>query len=379
MKSLNTAATFALVLMVFYLLNVGEALILPLMVAVTLWYLINVLANAFARIPLVSGLPNGIRLTASVLTFMMLVWALGNFLSGSIDEVIEVIPTYQANLVLRLEHIPFMELLSIEPDSGGLIATVGNWLDLPQIAAVMVGSFTSLLASSGLILIYIGFLFVEQGNFDAKITNLVANGDKEKQLRQIVSTIKDDIQKYISIKLFTSSVTGLLSYTFLRIVEVDFAGVWGLLIFLLNFIPTVGSIVATIFPALIALAQSDGYSLFLLVLIGIGVLQICIGNILEPRLMGNSFNLSPLVILLNLGLWSYIWGIVGMFLCVPFLIIITIVLSYFPGTRAIAVMLSSDGQVRAPPESMLASFSLDSSMNTANLLSKADAASDLTK
>ena len=99
-----------------------------------------------------------------------------------------------------------------------------------------------------------------------------------------------------------STLTGLLSYAYLMIVGVDFAGVWGLLIFLLNFIPTVGSIIATIFPALIALAQSDGYTLFFLVLIGIGAFQVGIGNVLEPRLMGSSFNLSPIIILLNLAL-----------------------------------------------------------------------------
>jgi AI-2 transport protein TqsA len=143
-------------------------------------------------------------------------------------------------------------------------------------------------------------------------------------------------------------------------VEVDFAGVWGLLIFLLNFIPTVGSIIATIFPAMIALAQSDGYTLFILVLVGIGALQIGIGNILEPRLMGNSFNLSPIVILLNLGLWQYIWGIPGMFLCVPFLIILTIILSHFPGTRPIAIILSSDGRLRVPEDGMFDNLEFNS-------------------
>jgi len=138
--------------------------------------------------------------------------------------------------------------------------------------------------------------------------------------------------------------------------------VWGLLIFLLNFIPTVGSIIATIFPAMIALAQSDGYSLFLLVLIGIGVLQIAIGNILEPRLMGSSFNLSPIVILLNLGLWGYIWGIPGMFLCVPFLIILTIILSHFPQTRSIAIILSSDGLLRSHIDETQSLFSFDPSV-----------------
>jgi predicted PurR-regulated permease PerM len=145
---------------------------------------------------------------------------------------------------------------------------------------------------------------------------------------------------------------------------VDFAAVWGLLIFLLNFIPTVGSIVATIFPALIALAQSDGYTLFFLVLLGIGALQICIGNILEPRLMGSSFNLSPVVILLNLALWNAIWGIPGMFLCVPFLIIVAIVLSHFPQTRPVAIMLSSDGNLRVPKEKIITNFSLNPSSSS---------------
>jgi len=181
---------------------------------------------------------------------------------------------------------------------------------------------------------------------------------------KIIERIRDDIQKYISIKVFTSSMTGILSFTFLTIMDVDFAGVWGIIIFLLNFIPTVGSIVATIFPALIALAQSDGYSLFVIVLGGIGVIQVCIGNILEPRLMGSSFNLSPIVILMNLALWGYIWDIPGMFLCVPFLIIVTIVLSHFPQTRPVAIILSSDGRLRVPIDKTIGPFTLNPAANS---------------
>ncbi|MDD9889145.1 MAG: AI-2E family transporter, partial [Gammaproteobacteria bacterium] len=164
--------------------------------------------------------------------------------------------------------------------------------------------------------------------------------------------------------VFTSSMTGILSYIFLRVMDIDFAGMWGIIIFLLNFIPTVGSIVATIFPALIALAQSDGYTLSIIVLGGIGTIQICIGNILEPRLMGSSFNLSPIVILLNLALWGYIWDIPGMFLCVPFLIIVTIILSHFPQTRPIAIILSSDGRLRVPIDKTISHFSFNPSANS---------------
>lgn len=355
--------TFAVVL-VLYLLIVGEALLLPLVIAIALWYLINTLAAAFAKIQIAGfRFPSFVCRLASLLTFVLLIWSLINFLGGRADDVMQVIPVYQENLTERFQNLPLVVVSAFQDQ------LITDWIDLPAYATSVASSFAGILASGGLIMIYVLFLFLEQGNFDQKITALFSNSGSEEDVRKIIGRIRNDIQKYISIKMFTSSLTGLLSYTFLRIVDVDFAGVWGLLIFLLNFIPTVGSIIATIFPAMIALAQSDGYTLFILVLAGIGVLQICIGNILEPRLMGNSFNLSPIVILLNLGLWQYIWGIPGMFLCVPFLIILTIILSHFPGTRSIAIILSSDGRLRVPEDAVFENFNLDP--DGAGLLSSA--------
>lgn len=351
MKIPSYTATALLVVLGFYLLNAGESLLLPLVIAIVLWYLINTLSATFARIEIGSfSFPAPLCLLSSFLTFLLLVWALINFLGGSADGVLEVIPVYQSNLTTRLENLPLFVVTAFQ-DQG-----IAAWISLPEYATSVAASFAGILASGGLILIYILFLFLEQGNFDGKITALFSSSGTEEDVRKIIDRIRNDIQKYISIKMFTSSLTGVLSYIFLRIVEVDFAGVWGLLIFLLNFIPTIGSIIATIFPAMIALAQSDGYTLFVLVLVGIGVLQVCIGNILEPRLMGSSFNLSPIVILLNLGLWQYIWGITGMFLCVPILIIVTIILSHFPQTRSLAIILSSDGRLRVPVDATVEQF-----------------------
>ena len=357
MKTLNYAAIAILVVLVFYLLNAGEGLLLPLVIAITLWYLINTLASAFARIRIgVFHFPKPICLMASLLSFILAIWGLISFLSSTFGDVLDVADQYQINLITRLQDFPLINLADFEGQTPTEL--LGSWINLPSFLASLASSFTGILTSGGIILIYTSFLFLEQGQLRSKIAALVGNPEEE-DVQKILKRIRDDIQKYISIKFFTSSMTGILSYTFLRLVEVDFAGVWGLLIFLLNFIHTVGSIIATIFPAMIALAQSDGYSLFFLVLVGIGVLQICIGNILEPRLMGSSFNLSPIIILLNLGLWNYIWGIPGMFLCVPFLIIITIVLSHFPQTRRIAIMLSSDGRLRVPLDKTMGAFGFD--------------------
>jgi predicted PurR-regulated permease PerM len=369
MKVLNFTASAILVTLVFYLLVVGESLLLPLVIAIALWYLINTLARGFSRIA-VAGFkfPMPVCLGASLLTFLLLIWALVNFLSASADDVLDVAPVYQENLTRRLESVPFIDFTAFEERS--LSELITDWINIPSYASSIASSFAGILANGGLILIYLGFLFLEQGHFSNKISALMSNPDREDEAHRIITRIRDDIQRYISIKMFTSSLTGILSFTFLFAVGADFAAVWGLLIFLLNFIPTVGSIVATTFPALIALAQSDGYTLFGLVLLGIGALQICIGNILEPRLMGSSFNLSPVVILLNLALWNAIWGIPGMFLCVPFLIIVAIVLSHFPQTRRVAIMLSSDGNLRVPKEKIITNFSFTPS--SSSLLGRSD-------
>ena len=363
MKILNYTATAVLIFLIFYLLFIGKDLLLPLVIAIALWYLINVLARAFSHIA-IGGFrfPMPVCLTASFLTFIFLILALINFLSSTVGDVLDVAPIYQENLTTRLENLSFVDMSEFEGQSLPQLLT--TWLDIPSFLTSIASSLTSILASGGLILIYIGFLFLEQGHFTNKITALVADPNKEQDANKIINRIRDDIQKYITIKVITSSLTGILSYIILRIADVDFAGVWGLLIFLLNFIPTIGSIIATIFPALIALAQSDGYTLFLVVLFGIGALQVCIGNILEPRLMGSSFNLSPIIILLNLALWGYIWGIPGMFLCVPFLIIVTIILSHFPQTRPMAIILSSDGRLRVPIEKTVGEFSSNPSVFT---------------
>ena len=183
-------------------------------------------------------------LTASFLTFIFLVLALINFLSSTVDDVLEVAPIYQENLTTRLERISFVDVSEFEGQSLPQLLT--TWINIPSYAASIASSLTSILASGGLILIYIGFLFLEQGHFSNKITALVADPNKEQDANKIINRIRDDIQKYITIKVITSSLTGILSYIILRIVDVDFAGVWALLIFLLNFIPNIGSIIAAI-------------------------------------------------------------------------------------------------------------------------------------
>ena len=143
-------------------------------------------------------------------------------------------------------------------------------------------------------------------------------------------------------------MTGFGSYLILIMVGVDFAAFWGFLIFLLNYIPTIGSLLGVVFPSVLALVQFGTYTEPLIVLGACSAIQMTIGNFIEPRAMGSTLNVSPLVVILSLVVWGTIWGVVGMFLSVPITVALIIIFASFPATRPIAIILSRDGQVDVP-------------------------------
>ncbi len=342
LKLQNFILACFLAALIFYLLIVGQSILLPLVIAIVFWYLINLIAGLFGKIGAGGKpLPPMLCYILSFLTFLAIIRGVVELVASNISGVVRVAPVYQANLEMRWESL--LEFLRIKEEP--TLAQLTEVIDLGQFITGLAASLTNIAANMGIIFIYVIFLLLEQSNFSDKVAGLANSPEKEKRARLLIEKINEDVRKYISIKMLTSSATGVLSYIFLKVVGVDFAEFWALLIFLLNFIPTIGSIVATIFPSLITLVQFDTFTPFFLVLGGVSLIQLMIGNFMEPRLMGNSLNLSPLIILLNLSLWGLIWGIPGMFLCVPLLVISMIVFSHVPETRPIAILLSRDGQI----------------------------------
>ena len=150
---------------------------------------------------------------------------------------------------------------------------------------------------------------------------------REKQLEDTFNRITSQIQRYIIAKVGVNLVAGIVTTIVLRIVGIDFPIVWGLFVFLFNFIPTIGSAVALVFPVLFTLVQFDSIGSMLLVLILMAGIQTLAFNVAEPMIIGKRLNLNPLMILLSVLVWGYIWGIVGMLLSVPLTAIIKIILT----------------------------------------------------
>lgn len=336
------ASSIIVVALTFVLLIEGRDLLIPIAVAIMIWYLLNALARGFHIIPLGRlRLPNWIAMILAIVTVLIGLGLVAELISGNISQVSAAAPGYQANVESLIAKASNVAGFETPPD----IAAVFEQIDLRALATRFASAAAGFAGSFGIVLIYVLFLLFEQKGFDKKMRALFPETGRRDEMRSLLHRMQAQIQTYVAIKTLTSVLTGAISYGVLKIVGVDFAAFWGFIIFLLNYIPTVGSLLGIIFPALLALIQFSTPVPFFIVLGGIGFVQFLIGNILEPRLTGASLNISPLVVILSLALWGSIWGIVGMFLCVPLTVITMIILSYFERTRPIAILLSGDGRI----------------------------------
>jgi len=281
-------------------------------------------------------------LLAALITMGAFAGFLVDLIQSNATQVMAAAPSYKPRIQQLVDSVASLFGVQQPPSIRQMIAS----LDFGPWVSRFATALTSLIGNIGLILIYVLFLLMEQNTFAYKVKALFPDTERRQQVQGMLQQMNKEIQSYLGIKTLISVVTGLLSYMVLLLVGVDYAAFWGVTIFLLNYIPTIGSIVATVFPAVLALIQFDTVTPFLIVVVGLTTIQFLIGSLLEPRMMGNTLNLSPLAVLLLLALWGSVWGVVGMFLSVPLSVIALIVLSHIESTRPIAIFLSSSGELK---------------------------------
>ena len=331
-------------MLVAYLMVVGEPILLPFVIAVFVWHLINALSAQTGRIRIGGhALPGSLRIGGAIALLLLTSWLVARLVFDNVGQVMAAGPTYEQNL-LRLANqggswFGYEELEDIRALLGGLNLTA-------LIRNLTVG-LTGGLGSVGTVAIYTVFLLLEQHHFDAKLTALFPDAEREALVRRILRRIGTEIQTYVWLKTAISAATAAACYLVMKAVGLDLAEFWALLIFALNFIPYIGSWLGVIFPAFLALVQFDSLTPFVVMTAILTVIQFTGGSIIEPRIMGTGLNVSPVFMLLSLALWGTIWGVVGMFLAVPIMVVIMIVCSHVAATRPIAVLLSADGLLRS--------------------------------
>ncbi len=342
MQIQKTASYAIVITFVFALLIIGKPFLVPLFLAIVIWYLINSINQLVRSIPwVIDYMPQWLTLLVSSILIIVVLVLFGNLIAQNIDNFRSSAPNYRLNLEAQLQRI----LAFFGQENRYDLTSLATEFNLNDYLRNLINSVSSIAQRFFLILIYVIFLLVEQDTFPKKLAALSWTKERKENFRRILSQVNDVSRTYILVKFATSLLTAVLSFVVLYFVEVDFPVFWAFLIFILNFIPTIGSIVATAFPALVALIQFDTLGPFVGVLLGIIGIQVLIGSFLEPRLLGSSLNISPFVIILSLVLWGLIWGVVGMLLCVPLTVILIIIFAQFPTTRPIAILLSKKGRV----------------------------------
>ena len=330
-------------------LVLGRSFLIPLAIAVLLWNLLEALIDGFRRVGIGRvRLPRSIAALLAIAAVGLLVYLIGSIILAQGGAVTEAWPRYEE----RLKTIASDLSLWLGPDYSAKVRELIGKFDLTRHAAGFFVTAQSLLLNAILIVLYVGFLMGERRYVSQKIAALFPDAGQARDTDKMLSAISGGIRRYIWIKTLISLLTAFLSYAVLRGLGVDFAETWALLIFFLNYIPNIGSVIGVIFPTLLALVQFDTLVPFFSIAIGLTAIQLIIGNVIDPMLTGRSLNMSSFAIVLLLAFWGTIWGIVGMFLCVPIMMLMMIVCANVPSWRWVAILLSKDGRIEAPTPDM---------------------------
>ncbi len=217
-----------------------------------------------------------------------------------------------------------------------------QWLPTGSITAFFtssLGSFFDLVSNSAVVAFFMLFLIAEVRYFNARFIKAYGR-DRASHILEIVRNINTSVRKYILVKLVVSLATGVLAMIVMGIFRLDFFVFLGILTFLLNFIPYLGSIIATALPVLIAFLQFNSPWTAVWLLLILLLIQNVLGSIIEPKIQGHQLNLSPLVVLFSVMFWGWLWDSVGMILSIPIMATLRIIFQEIDATRPIAIFMS---------------------------------------
>lgn len=324
------------------LLILAESILIPFVYGIVLWFLSRFFKNLLHKIPfLKKRIPNWLLNTFVFALVLIGLSLVSGLITTNIRSLLENSELYKANMDEVMNKLN----ATFQIDLYAQISSTVEKFDYAAMLGSIADSLSGALGDFIMIILYAAFILSEEGSLKGKIKKLFSNPTQYEQATSILKKINDASSDYIRLKTYVSLLTGFIGYVFLAIMGVDAAFFWAFLMFALNYIPTIGSLIATLFPAVFSLIQFGEFTPFIIILAGLGAIEWFIGNVIEPRLMGSSLNLSPLVTILALIVWGQIWGITGMLLSVPITVVMVIIFSQFESTRSVAILLSQNGDI----------------------------------
>ncbi len=340
LNSIKTVLIIVLVLMIFAVLHLLAHLFIPFILALFMAYLIHPMVQKVRT----WGVPSPLAIAGVLFLILAIIVSISLLFFKSIQNFIAdtaKLDFYEQRLNQIVDEV--RELLI----NTNLIEQE-EWFQIPQklfsqarnYLLNFISSTTSFVSYFILFLFYLLFILPGIKNFNTKINRAygVVRGQRITGLNQ---RIIRQLQQYIKAKTIVSSITGISAYLVCLLFGLEFPFIWGTLAFILNFIPNIGSIIATFLPTLLAILQFNNFPQALAMMGALISIQFSLGNILEPRLLSQQLSMSPLVVIISLVVWGWLWGIPGVILSIPIMASFSIIASNFPSLKPIGLLMLS--------------------------------------
>ena len=342
MKLNNITSSLLATFLVIIALVYAKPIMIPFVIALLIWFVVKKLRNLMDKIQFIHKyVPKWIKTMLASFAIFGLLAFIGKMLAANIEDLSKSYITYAKNAEVIALKINDLFGINVHEE---ITKFVTNF-DFASHLDSFFNSISELLGNMVMIIFYTIFLFVEETQFERKIGIIFSESGNLNGFSDTIKKIDKSLASYISLKSVISLLTTTLSYFVLVAVDIDSPMFWAFLVFMFNFIPSIGPIIGTILPALFSLIQFGEFTPFLIILSSLGLIATLVGSLVEPRLMGNTLNISPLVAILSLAVWGAIWGIIGMLLSVPISVTMIIIFSQFQSTHKIAILLSEKGKV----------------------------------
>ena len=325
---------------ILFLLVQARFILISLVIAIILFTLTTDAIGSFSRLRIGTW-----RITtwlASIAAFVLIssvLLALSGIVLLQVNTVVTTTIAYTDQAISAVASL----FAWMGPNTEAAVAASIRSIEFSDYIRTAAGQAGNVLSATTLVILFVGFLFAERIWFDTKLEHLMEDKARARQISRIIRSIIRRVNHYLLVKTGVSAVMGVLVWAVLAFFGLEFAGAMGIVTFVLNFLPTIGSIFATFLVALAAYLQVTDPGFALLVFVIVGMQQFVLGSVIEPMLMGRALRVSSFGIILALAFWGAVWGVAGMFLAMPIMVAIMVICAHIPSARAVAILLSRAG------------------------------------
>lgn len=332
-----------------WILSAAEALMVPVVLGALLAFLMDGISRELARLPLYSRIvPPWLRLAiTSIVLFLILMLGVG-FFARNMEAVVRALPQYVETFSAIVSDVARRFDVEVELTWNSVNKIVSETVNFQGALRYALNSLSYSAGYMALVFLYAILFLFEKNAVDAKIAAIFPDPERRKSVWVTIDAIISQIGTYFTTKTLINVVLGVVCYVIFILFGVEFAAFFAVLTAIFNYIPYVGSWIAMVLPMLFALGQFGLNFDLLLLFCALASAQMGVGYFWEPRMMGKSMNVSPVVVMFSLAVWTAIWGLVGAILSVILTSAIMTVMALFDTTRPLAILLTNTGEAPLP-------------------------------